>query len=260
MRIEKGHVAGAELNGQTTAHDLGLGRMMAMGKDFIGRALSQRPALLDPDRQVLVGVKPLDPSARLSAGAHFIALERAVSPENDEGHVTSVGFSPSLNVSIGLGLLKRGRERIGERLRAVDAVRGTDIRVEVLPDPASSTLKEQDCVADLIATPRAALADVLRDGRHGRRRRRRRAHLVRARRAFARHRDRSQGAIASARRAGEERLRDRSSLDAPLAGGPTPGRPRSSASSGPASNNGWRSPKARTNSSASSRSASASAP
>ena len=47
MRIEKGHVAGNELNGQTTARDLGLGRMMSTKKDFIGRVLAQRPALAD---------------------------------------------------------------------------------------------------------------------------------------------------------------------------------------------------------------------
>jgi sarcosine oxidase subunit alpha len=145
MRIEKGHAAGGELNGQTTAHDLGLDRLMAMNKDFIGRALSQREALLEPDRPVLVGFKPLDPSARLSAGAHFIRADAPVTPENDEGHMTSVAFSPSLNLSIGLGLLKRGRERIGERLRAVDALRGTDIRVEVCPpcflDPEGARLR-----------------------------------------------------------------------------------------------------------------------
>ena len=37
MRIEKGHVAGNEINGQTTARDLGLGRMMSTKKDYIGR-------------------------------------------------------------------------------------------------------------------------------------------------------------------------------------------------------------------------------
>ena len=50
MRIEKGHVAGSELNGQTTARDLGLARMMSTKKDFIGRFMAGRPALLDPDR------------------------------------------------------------------------------------------------------------------------------------------------------------------------------------------------------------------
>src|SRR3546814_7044485 len=40
LRIEKGHVAGGDLNGQVTAHDLGLGRMLSKKKDFIeiGRA------------------------------------------------------------------------------------------------------------------------------------------------------------------------------------------------------------------------------
>ncbi|MBV9431514.1 MAG: sarcosine oxidase subunit alpha, partial [Hyphomicrobiales bacterium] len=145
MRVEKGHAAGGELNGQTTAHDLGFSRLMAKGKDFIGRAMSERPGLLDPDRQVLVGVKPLDPSARLTAGAHFVPLDAAVIPRNDEGHITSVAFSPSLNLSIGLGLLRRGRERLGEKLRAVDALRGTDIRVEVGPtcflDPEGARLR-----------------------------------------------------------------------------------------------------------------------
>jgi len=145
MRVEKGHAAGAELNGQTTAADLGLGRMMAMGKDFIGRALSQREALIEPERLALVGIKPLDPSVRLTAGAHFLALGAETRAENDEGHVTSVAFSPSLNSPIGLGLLRRGRERIGEKLRVHDAVRGTDIRVEICPtcfiDPEGTRLR-----------------------------------------------------------------------------------------------------------------------
>src|SRR4029079_1188849 len=43
LRIEKGHVAGNELNGQTTAADLGLGRMISAKKDFIGRIIAQNP-------------------------------------------------------------------------------------------------------------------------------------------------------------------------------------------------------------------------
>ena len=60
LRIEKGHPAGGELNGQTTAHDLGLERMMSKRKDFIGRVLAQRPALLAADRPALVGLRPVD--------------------------------------------------------------------------------------------------------------------------------------------------------------------------------------------------------
>ena len=49
-RIEKGHVAGNEINGQLTARDLGLGRMMSKKKDYIGRVMAQRAAPLEPDR------------------------------------------------------------------------------------------------------------------------------------------------------------------------------------------------------------------
>ena len=68
MRIEKGHPAGNELNGQTTAGDLGMGRMMSTKKDFIGRVMAGRPGLTDPDRPSLVGIRPLG-GERLRAGA-----------------------------------------------------------------------------------------------------------------------------------------------------------------------------------------------
>jgi heterotetrameric sarcosine oxidase alpha subunit len=132
MRIEKGHVAGNELNGQTVALDLGLGRMMSTKKDFIGRLMAARPALIDPQRPSLVGLKPVEPDARLRAGAHFIARGVSPAPETDEGYMTSTAFSPSLGHWIGLGLLARGVQRIGERIRAYDPVRSGDIEVEVV--------------------------------------------------------------------------------------------------------------------------------
>jgi sarcosine oxidase subunit alpha len=131
MRIEKGHVAGNELNGTTTAADLGLGRMMAKKKDFIGRILSRRPGLVDPSRPALVGIRPVDPAVRLRAGAHFLTRGAEVSLENDQGYVTSVAFSPMLGHWIGLGLLTRGPERIGERIRVHDPLRDGDLEAEV---------------------------------------------------------------------------------------------------------------------------------
>jgi sarcosine oxidase subunit alpha len=132
MRIEKGHVAGGELSGQTTARDLGLGRMMSTKKDFIGRALSQRPALIDRDRPSLVGLRPVDRRSRLRAGAHVLAIDSSPSPKADEGHVTSVAFSPTLDHWIALALVKRGPERLSERMRAYDPVRNGDIEVELV--------------------------------------------------------------------------------------------------------------------------------
>jgi heterotetrameric sarcosine oxidase alpha subunit len=132
MRIEKGHVAGNELNGTTTAADLGLGRMMSAKKDFIGRILAGRPGLTDPARPRLVGVKPVDLKTRLHAGAHFLRRGAAPSLANDEGYLTSVAYSPMLGHWIGLGLLSRGPERMGERIRAYDPVRGGDVEAEIV--------------------------------------------------------------------------------------------------------------------------------
>ncbi|MBY0362960.1 MAG: sarcosine oxidase subunit alpha, partial [Phreatobacter sp.] len=132
MRIEKGHVAGAELNGQTVARDLGLGRMMSRKKDYVGRLMAEREALNDPSRPTLVGLKPTVPGVRLRAGAHFLPIGAAASAENDQGYMTSTAFSPALGHWIGLGLLARGPERIGEQIRAYDPIRGGDVVVEVV--------------------------------------------------------------------------------------------------------------------------------
>jgi sarcosine oxidase subunit alpha len=131
LRIERGHVAGNEINGQTTAGDLGLGRMMAKGKDFIGKTLAQRPALVAADRPVLVGIRPVEAGERVSGGAHLLKVGAEPTLENDQGYVTSAAFSPSLGAWIALALLRRGRERMGEVIRAYDPVRGRDTRVEV---------------------------------------------------------------------------------------------------------------------------------
>ena len=132
MRIEKGHAGGPEVNGQTTARDLGLGTMMSKDKDYIGRVLAERPALTRPDRPILAGVKPVDPVARLSAGSHFIPVGAPARVEHDEGHLTSVAWSPSLGHDVGIGFLASGRERIGQRIRAVDLLRGHDVECEIV--------------------------------------------------------------------------------------------------------------------------------
>ena len=145
MRIEKGHVAGAEINGQTAARDLGLGGMVAKKKDYIGRLMKERPALIVADRPILVGVKPIDARQRIRAGSHFLAPDVRPSLEADEGYLTSVAYSPSLGHWIGLGLLKNGAARHGARIRAYDPVRNGDILCEICApcfiDPAGEKLR-----------------------------------------------------------------------------------------------------------------------
>ncbi len=132
MRIEKGHISGPELNGTTTPRDVGLGGMVSTKKDFIGHVLGKRPGLVDPDRPALIGFRPVDRTQRLRSGAHFIARDAAPIASNDEGYMTSVAYSPSNGHWVGLGLLKRGPDRIGEIVRAYDPVRNGDTLVEVV--------------------------------------------------------------------------------------------------------------------------------
>ncbi|MFM7784989.1 MAG: sarcosine oxidase subunit alpha, partial [Gammaproteobacteria bacterium] len=115
LRVEKGHPAGAELSGQTTAYDLGLGKLVSVKKDFIGAVMARRPSMRDPARARLVGLKPIHAEDRLHAGAQFLPIGVSASAEYNEGYMTSVTSSPTLGHWVGLGLLSRGPERIGER-------------------------------------------------------------------------------------------------------------------------------------------------
>ncbi len=135
MRIEKGHVAGNEINGQTTAADLGLGRWTTKDGDSVGAVLARRPGLADPQRPRLAGFVPVDRAQRLGAGAHLIALGAPRDAAHDEGYLSSVAYSPTLGHWIGLGFLRRAAERVGERVLAHDPLRGRDALVEVVETP-----------------------------------------------------------------------------------------------------------------------------
>jgi glycine cleavage system aminomethyltransferase T len=125
LRIEKGHVTHNEINGTATAADVGMGRLVARKKtDFIGRAMIDREGLVAPDRLQLVGVAPLDPAATFRAGAHILDKGAAARLENDQGHITSACYSPHLGSAIGLALVKRGRERLGEEVMVWNALHG----------------------------------------------------------------------------------------------------------------------------------------
>ncbi|MGN6776924.1 sarcosine oxidase subunit alpha family protein [Rhizobium sp.] len=117
MRIEKGHVTHAEINGTVTPGDLGFARMVSATKpDFIGKAMLAREGLQAADRPRLVGVKPIDPATSFRTGAHILAEDAAATLENDQGYVTSSAFSPSLGHTIGLALIKNGPARVGEKV------------------------------------------------------------------------------------------------------------------------------------------------
>ena len=145
MRIEKGHAAGNELNGTTTALNLGMGRMVNKKKDSIGSTLSEREGLNQEDALKLVGFKPVNADDPVPAGAHLMTKGTPVDAAHDQGYVTSACFSPNLGHHIAIGYLKSGDARLGETIRLVSPLTGVDHEVEVVSahfiDPEGERLR-----------------------------------------------------------------------------------------------------------------------
>ena len=131
LRIEKGHITHSEIHGRVTAFDVGMERMISPKKDCVGKELAAREGLVDPMRERMVGLRPVGAVKSLSAGAHvFNAGEHHVH-ENDQGYVTSVCFSPDVGTMIGLGFVKNGPARMGERMVVRDHVRDMTVQVQI---------------------------------------------------------------------------------------------------------------------------------
>ncbi len=132
LRIEKGHVAGNELDGRTTAADMGLGRMMSGKKPFIGKSLAAREEMMASDRATLVGIKLAQKDGRLRGGAHLVIEKENTDLESSLGWVTSVADSPALGCWIGLGYLKGGLgAHEGARLNAVYPLYDEAVEIEI---------------------------------------------------------------------------------------------------------------------------------
>ena len=113
MRIEKGHVAGPELSGQTTPADLGLGRLVSAKKNFIGKPLLQRAGTADPARPALVGLVPVDGKTPIRAGAQLIVSKDTPPPVPMIGYVTSVDLQPDARPSDRAGAARQRRAAAG---------------------------------------------------------------------------------------------------------------------------------------------------
>ncbi|MES0169892.1 sarcosine oxidase subunit alpha family protein [Mesorhizobium sp. M0027] len=144
LRIEKGHAAGSELNGQTTAQMLGMGRMVSAKKDSVGALMSRREGLL-ADTRVLIGLQPVDPSEPVVAGSHLFAEGATQETATDQGWITSACFSPHVGSSIGLGFLADGAAREGEVIVAANPIQNQSVRLRVVSahfiDPEGERLR-----------------------------------------------------------------------------------------------------------------------
>ena len=83
--------------------------------DFIGKRSLYRSDTIREDRKQLVGLLTDDPKEVLEEGAQIVA-ETNKKPVEMLGHVTSSYFSPNLNKSIALALIKSGKKLNGKKM------------------------------------------------------------------------------------------------------------------------------------------------
>ena len=129
LRAEKGYpIVGQDTDGTVTPQDAGMDWVVSKVKDFIGKRSFERSGALGAGRKHLVSVLPVDRTIRLPEGTQLIEEGVSANPADGpvpmEGFVTSSYHSVALGRSFGLALIKNGRDRIGDRLRAVV---GTDL-------------------------------------------------------------------------------------------------------------------------------------
>jgi sarcosine oxidase subunit alpha len=120
LRAEKGFIiVGQDTDGTMTPEDLGMGWIIAKSKpDFIGRRSMLRSDTKRPDRKHLVGLLTEDPGMVVPDGAQIVEHLQDKPPMIMLGHVTSSYWSPSMDRSIAMGVVKNGRNRMGQRLYA----------------------------------------------------------------------------------------------------------------------------------------------
>lgn len=131
LRIEKGHVTGAELDGRVSLQDAGLGKMASAKKPFVGGALAQREALQDDNRPRLVGIFPQDKTQQFKSGSILCDANKVEGM--GEGWITAVTHSPALGHWIGLGFINGGHTHWQNKtLVAADPVRDSTVAVTVV--------------------------------------------------------------------------------------------------------------------------------
>jgi sarcosine oxidase subunit alpha len=141
LRAEKGYpIVGQETDGTVTPQDLGMGWIVSRSKPFVGSRSHQRADTARPDRKQLVGLLPVDPDELLPEGAQLVDDASGPMPVPMVGHVTSSYRSAALGRTFALALVRRGRERVGERVYAPleDRVVAAEITSSVLFDPENA--------------------------------------------------------------------------------------------------------------------------
>ena len=132
LRIEMGHVAGSEIDGRVISSDLSLEGMLSKKKDFIGKRSLFREAFVNPNREKIVGVIPIDKKTMIPEGSHLVNDGNANLPNPKLGHVSASCWSVEYNNPFSLAILQDGKNKIGKKLYAVSPLKNKNIPVEII--------------------------------------------------------------------------------------------------------------------------------
>jgi len=131
LRIEKGHVAGLELDHRNTLDDLGLGRMAGKDKAYVGKELRFRENLQAPERWSLVGLELLEPGRKLRGGSILFAAGDEIKGHG-RGYITSVTWSTELNTFIALALYQGGLHHENEEIICAYPLKDEQVRARIV--------------------------------------------------------------------------------------------------------------------------------
>ena len=117
LRAEKGFIiVGQDTDATMTPIDLQMDWIVSKKKyDFIGKRSLYRSDTIREDRKQLIGLVTENPKEVLEEGAQIV-VDASKSPVEMLGHVTSSYYSPNLEKSIALGVVKGGKNMMGQKL------------------------------------------------------------------------------------------------------------------------------------------------
>ena len=117
LRAEKGFIiVGQDTDATMTPIDLQMDWIVSKKKyDFIGKRSLYRSDTIREDRKQLVGLLTDDPKIVLEEGAQIVE-DTNQKPIEMLGHVTSSYYSPNLNKSIALAVVRGGKTMMGKKL------------------------------------------------------------------------------------------------------------------------------------------------
>jgi sarcosine oxidase subunit alpha len=144
LRIEKGHIAGPELDHRNTLDDLGLAHLARADKAYVGRELRQRSAIQSSKRWRLVGIESIEPGQPLRGGAILFAASDKIEGHG-RGYITSATWSTALDKFIALGLYEGGLVHEGEQIVCAYPVKKEQVKARIVSpvfiDPKGERLR-----------------------------------------------------------------------------------------------------------------------